>query len=86
MDATKETRLESFLLRPAAKRKNDILKALDAKQMTARMIAEELGFSDLNAVKPRLTELKADGKVQIIGKAYDMATKRNVAVYERIGG
>ena len=40
-----------------------------------------MGFTDLNAVKPRLTELKAAGLVEVTGKAYDETTKRKVAVW-----
>ena len=59
-----------------------ILDAMD-KPMTAREIAYKLKFSDLNAVKPRLTEMKARGTVEVIGKAYDALTERNVSVYRR---
>ncbi len=53
--------------------------------MTARQIAYGMGFKDLNAVKPRLSELKAAGRIEAVGKAYDNATKRKVAVYKAIG-
>ena len=53
--------------------------------MTARQIAYKLGFSDLNSVKPRLTELVQAGKVEVVEKAYDSNTQRHVAVYRRIG-
>ena len=36
----------------------------------------------MNAVKPRLTELKAAGLVEVAGKAYDETTKRRVAVWK----
>ena len=51
---------------------------------TARQIAYKLGFSDLNAVKPRLTELRKAGKIKAIGKAYDETTQRNVTVYRAV--
>ena len=38
---------------------------------------------DNNAVKPRLTEMKARGTVEVIGKAYDALTERHVSVYRR---
>lgn len=43
-----------------------------------------MGYKDLNAVKPRLTELKAEGKVKVIGKTYDNVSKRNVALWRRV--
>ena len=83
MSITKETRLESYIKTPTAERKKMILAVLGDKQMTARMIAQALGFSDLNAVKPRLTEMKNDGTVEVVGKAYDSLTDRNVALFQK---
>lgn len=81
MGITEETRLESYLQRPA-KRQEDILRFMGSDAMTARQIAYGMGFKDLNAVKPRLSELKAAGRIEAVGKAYDNATKRKVAVYK----
>ena len=80
MEITRETRKESYIARPVT-RAVDILKFLDGKEYTARQIAYGMGFTDLNAVKPRLTELKAAGLVEVTGKAYDETTKRRVAVW-----
>ncbi len=81
MEITRETRQEAYISRPVT-RAADILKFLDGKECTARQIAYGMGFTDLNAVKPRLTELKAAGLVEVTGKAYDEATKRRVAVWK----
>lgn len=83
MSITEETRLASYISTPTAERKQMILSVLGDKQMTARMIAYSLGFKDLNAVKPRLTELKKEGRVVVVGKAYDKLTERSVAVFQR---
>lgn len=83
MSITEETRLESYINTPTSERKRMILTILGDKQMTARMIAYALGFRDLNAVKPRLTELKKEGRVKVVGKAYDATTDRRVAVFQR---
>lgn len=80
---TKETRLESYIQRPV-RRYDMILECLGEEEKTARMIATELGFTDMNAVKPRLTELKARGIVEVSGKAYDTLTKRNVALWKKV--
>jgi hypothetical protein len=56
----------------------------DYNTMTARQIAYKLGFSELNTVRPRLTEMARKGTVEVVGKAYDKATERNVAVYRRV--
>jgi predicted ArsR family transcriptional regulator len=52
--------------------------------MTARQIANEMGFSDLNAVKPRLTELQSMGRIEAIDKGYDELTGRNVAIWRAV--
>ena len=78
----KECQLESWKKFDNAKRCRMILNAMD-RPMTAREIAYKLGFSDLNAVKPRLTEMKERGTVEVVGKSYDTLTMRNVSVYRR---
>lgn len=79
---SKECQLESFKKLDNAKRCRMILSQLD-KPRTAREIAYRLGFSDLNAVKPRLSEMKARGTVEVIRKDKDSITDRNVSVYRR---
>ena len=80
---SKECQLESWKKFDNAKRCREILDIMD-KPMTAREIAYKLKFYDLNAVKPRLTEMKKRGTVEVIGKAYDTLTERNVSVYRRV--
>lgn len=80
---TKQTRQEAYVVRPAT-RAVEILKVLGDREMTAREIAYELGFSDLNAVKPRLTELKEIGVIEAVGKKLDHITNRNVAVWRKV--
>lgn len=79
---SKECQLESFKKLDNAKRCRMILSQLD-KPRTAREIAYRLGFSDLNAVKPRLSEMKARGTVEVTQKEKDSITNRNVSVYRR---
>ncbi|MDY5738399.1 MAG: hypothetical protein SPK45_00340 [Anaerovoracaceae bacterium] len=79
---SKECQLESFNKLDTAKRCRMILSQLDEPR-TAREIAYRLGFSDLNAVKPRLSEMKARGTVEVIRKDKDSITKRNVSVFRR---
>lgn len=57
---------------------------LGDREMTSREIAQEMGFTDMNAVKPRLTELKGIGLVEPVGKKLDPITKRNVAVWKKV--
>ena len=78
----KECQLESFKKLDNAKRCRMILSQLD-KPRTAREIAYRLGFSDLNAVKPRLSEMKARGTVEVTKKEKDSITNRKVSVYRR---
>lgn len=72
-----------FIKAHRIKRKAMILKALGDTEMTARQIAHKLGFSDLNAVKPRLTELVQEGMLEVTCKRIDMITDRRVSVYRR---
>ena len=59
--------------------------------LTAREIAIALHDQHLipypvrQAVAPRLTELESVGIVEVSGKAYDVETKRTVAVYRLVG-
>lgn len=84
MEITKETRLEGYLSRPV-KRCSEILKFMGDRELTARQIAYGLGYRDLNAAKPRLSEMKEAGVIEVVGKTQDSVTKRNVAVYRAAG-
>lgn len=64
-------------------RKSHILKALEERPKSARAIAYELGFTERNAVAPRLTELAHDGLVEVCGSEKDATTGRTVAVYRK---
>jgi len=72
-----------FVKADRQKRISMILRALGETEMTAREIAYKLKFSDLNAVKPRLTELVQEGILEVSGKKFDELTKRKVSVYRR---
>lgn len=80
---TNITRKESFLQRPTP-RAVQILYTLGNRTMTARQLATEMGFSDLNSVKPRLTELQQAGRIEAIDKGYDELTGRNVAIWRAV--
>lgn len=77
---TKETRQEAFITRPVT-RAEEIIRFMGEQELTAREIAYGMGYKDLNAVKPRLTEMKTAGQVEVVRKAYDPITERNVAVW-----
>ena len=81
---TAETRREAYERRPAD-RKKMILECMGTGAMTSRQIALALGFgSDMNAVRPRITELLSEGKITVDGKALDQVTNRHVALYRAI--
>ena len=84
MSITQETRRESYQKLNTSERKNLIMKTLSTSPdgMTAHEIATELGFSDLNKARPRLTELEGVNLIKVIGKRYDSVTNVNVAVYK----
>ena len=89
MSITDETRRESYeAVRPTAQRRRDaILEILEEGDMTANEIAEALHKNghtphcERNFAAPRLTELKGEGKVNVVGKRVCEKTGRNLAVW-----
>lgn len=77
---TKQTRQESYILRPVTRVK-DIVRVLGDDELTAREIAQRLGSNDRGYVAPRLTEMKDKGLVEVTGKKFDHISERNVAVW-----
>jgi hypothetical protein len=47
---------------------------------TDRQVRDDLGFPDMNAVRPRITELIEAGVLQHVADEIDPATKRTVRV------
>lgn len=83
MGITKETRLEAYIQRPTPRAKQ-IMEVIGDREMTSREIAEEMGFTDMNAVKPRMAELKNLGKVKAVAKKKDPITNVRVAVWKKV--
>lgn len=75
------TRRESHAKVDKFTRKAKILVALQAGPMTARCVMQVLGYSDLNSVRPRLTELVQEGRVVEAGTVWDPISERNVVLY-----
>ena len=86
MAITDETKRESHQRTVKGKRQLEILNALGDKEMTAREIMTDLGYKDLNAVRPRITELTKAGIIDVTGKTYDTLTKRKVAIFKKREG
>lgn len=85
MEVTTQARRESYLALNPEGRQKQILDVLsNGKEMTAREIAYALNYYDLNAVKPRLTELCQKDKIEACGKKKDPYTNKSVAVYRRV--
>ena len=84
MSITEETRREGLQAVSAriSPRHALIIAALRSGPKTAPELAEWLGFSDLNSVKPRITELKKAGLVGVVGKRPNAHTGVSNAVYE----
>jgi hypothetical protein len=89
-EITKATRRESYLaIKPKRKSRQDLI--LDRLALigpsTASFLAEimyihkDISAMDKNYVRPRLTELAHDGKVEVVGKQMDSRTGRMCAVY-----
>ena len=91
MGITEDTKIESYeQLDKATAYKNIISVLINGAALTAREIAivlyeqKIIPYPVRQAVAPRLTELEAAGVVEVTGKAYDCATKRNVAMYKLV--
>lgn len=91
MSLTKSTRRESYEKLDARTINKRIISVLqDGKERTAREVSVELyklnyiPFPVRQAAAPRLTELVSQGLVEVVGKAYDQDTKRNVAIYRLV--
>lgn len=48
------------------------------RPLTDRQVAEDLGFNDLNSVRPRISEMIDDGVLVEVGKIKDFLTRVNV--------
>lgn len=90
---TAETRRESFRkIKPVrSKRHTTVYETLlGCGPMTANELATDLWhkgitpFFSRNYVHPRLNELVAADKVEVIGKRYDPITSRTCAVYKAV--
>lgn len=88
MNITVETRREAHAYVKPLKntRQTDIISALGNDALTAREIAIRMGFGeDMNKVRPRLTELREQGRIAVDGKRYCPVTQRCVAVFKVVG-
>ena len=66
-------------------RKEKILAVLEAGPedgMTAREVMQALGYTDMNSVRPRLSDLDREGMVIQAGKREDTLTVINTTVYK----
>lgn len=79
----KTTQIESLKQLDKMKRYAMIIELLSQYEdgFTSREIKEMLGFEDVNAVRPRLTELEKKGLVKVSGERYDPMTERTVSIY-----
>lgn len=83
MEITKQTRRAAYRTRPVT-RAREIVKFMGDRELTAREIAYGMGYDDLNAVKPRLSEMKEQGLVEAISKKKCKTTGKTVAVWKVI--
>ena len=82
---TTASRRDSLYKLDRRTRKEQILAVMSVdKPMTAREVAHKLGFHDLNAVKPRLTELCKEDKVAAVTRKYDQTTGVKVSAYIKL--
>ena len=79
---TQETRFDSYMKTDTRNRKKQILQVLSGKKLTARQICNNLKHTDMNFVRPRLTEMVKDGLLETCGSCYDELTERNVVIFK----
>ena len=82
MSITEITRRESHELVDKQTRKDEII-AVWVGEMTAREVANALGYLDMNAVRPRITELCKEGYLVEVGIKIDPVTGRRVTCWQR---
>lgn len=82
MSMTEITRRESHEMVDKPTRRGQILAAW-VGEMTAREVANTLGFLDMNAVRPRITELYEEGLLEEAGIKLDPVTRRRVTCWRR---
>lgn len=69
MSITYETRREAYeRVEPKSIRMKITKLLIERGAMTSTEIMDHMGYTNPNTVRPRLTELKADGVIQAIGK------------------
>ena len=92
MSITSETRREGLeeVLPKREVRASIILSVLGDRQMTVSEIVKELldtgviRYYDRNFVAPRLTELKEEGLVKVVGKRPCIMSGKNIAVWAAV--
>ena len=63
------------------RREQEIIGVLTKRgHATDRQVRDALGFVDMNAVRPRITELIEDGLLQHVADEVDEVTKRTVRI------
>jgi len=76
-----ENSLEAFHSLDKETRRRKILEVFKARgPMTDRLVCLNLGFSEMNAVRPRITEMVKDNILEEITKTKDAITGRTVRV------
>ena len=79
-----QTRAESYIKTSKVQRRLMVKAVLEKGDYTSREIMKKLHFVDGNQVKPRISELKAAGIIEAVGKKFDPETERNVAVWHLV--
>lgn len=91
MSVTSETRRESYEALDADTLRKAIVNIFgdggtySARELSVIMYDRHLiPYPVRQAVAPRLTELVAEGVLEVVGKVYDRETERNVAAYRLV--
>lgn len=79
-----ECRNESYISVDKKTMQKLILNILSNKELTAREIKIRGHFNDMNSVRPRLNELKKNGKIVVIGYKTCDYTGKKVSVFKAV--
>lgn len=85
--AVHQNSLASFAVLSTAQRRADILSLIRETNnlpLTDREICTGIGYLDMNAVRPRITEMVKDGTLLEAGKVKDPVTNRSVRTVQII--
>lgn len=92
MNITRKNRRDAYnAVIPKVQRRKDMIKyvlassedGMTAEEILSKLVASGMiSYEDNNFVRPRLTEMKADGEVCVVGRRPSRKTGKNTSVWK----